>query len=162
MKLNEFKSLSPYPFIFESDQYPSKELEQNKSCIKCRERECFAQKAKEIVSFKCNNGLWSFLIETNDQSIFIINGLILENDANSQIVKYKGKYIVSKKEIDRFVESIQQFEKIIEDRIIKKIEENFSVFHDIKTTATTVTNCAEKLIGKNSGGYFEEKLANSE
>jgi len=163
MRPNEFESLSPYAFIFDSKLYSANGLEQNKSCVKCKDKECLEEETySNDTSFKCNKKLWSFKILTNNQNTFIINGLILENEANNHLRQYKGKYIVTKKEVNRFIKSIIQFDEIIENRIINTIEENFSVFHDIKTTATTVTNCAEKLIAKNNGDNFEGKLENSE
>jgi hypothetical protein len=50
----------------------------------------------------------------------------------------------------------------MDDRIVNNVEENFSVFHDVKTTAVTITNCAEKIISRNDGGSFEQKLENSD
>jgi len=163
MRLNEFKSLSPYNFIFESEVYSPNGLDQNKTCIKCKNKICYSEdNYNESVSIKCHKGLNCYIIKTNNQNNFIINGLILENEANAQLRKYKGKYIIALREMERFIQSILKFDEIIENRIVNTIEENFSVFHDIKTTATTVTNCAEKLIGKNEGENFEEKLANSD
>lgn len=164
MKLNEFKKLSPYPFIHNSEVYSSKnDLKQNKTCERCKEKQCYNYKEfNSENSLKCIKGLWSFCIRTNNQNDYTIFGLILEKEVNNHILQYKKKYIVSKEEISRFTECILQFDSIIEERIFNTIEENFSVFHDIKTTAITVTNCAEKLIGKNQGILFEEKLANSD
>jgi len=162
MKLEEFKKLSPYPFIFDSELYDGKKLKQNNSCTGCNRMECLKDENYNGNShYKCYKGLRSFQIFTNNGNNFTLNGLLFEQDFDKVLRQYKEEYNVEEEEISNFIDLINSFEEVIEERIVNTIEENFSVFHDIKTTAITVTNCAESLINKNEGSNFEEKLHNS-
>ena len=163
MRLVDFQEISPYDFIFKSEFIAINGQLVNKRCQKCINKFCAnIDSFSKEGTYKCERNFWNFVIHTNNQNSYILNGLLFDHEADQHQRQYFSKCIVSIKEIDQFIDYIKGVDEIIEKRIINTIEENFSVFHDIKTTATTVTNCAEKLINKCHGDDFETKLSNSD
>lgn len=163
MRLTEFQKLSKYPFIHENQQYDGLRIKINNTCQKCNRKECIVvSNYTEQDSYRCHKKLRSYRVQTNNGNDYFINGLIHDDESTSDLRKYKNNYIVRKDELEDFVFSIREFDTIIEDRIVNNVEENFSVFHDVKTTAVTITNCAETIISRNDGDSFEQKLENSD
>lgn len=163
MKLEDFSAISPYPFIHQKDFYDGLELKQNNSCTGCKRLECIDEKNyTDKNCFKCYKDLRTYRVLTNNGNAYFLNGLLFKKDINKTLKKFKEKYVVDDKEIRLLIDLLKNVESVIESKILNTIEENFAVFHDVKTTATTVTNCAENLINKNEGDTFEEKLHSSE
>ncbi|REL37683.1 hypothetical protein DYD21_07820 [Rhodohalobacter sp. SW132] len=163
MKLEEFKSISPYPFIYHGNLNDGLKLMQNNSCTGCKRLDCIDESNYEDKNYyKCYKDLRTFKVSTNNGNSFFLNGLLFDEDSNPTLKKFKKNYFVDKTNIQVVIDLINNVEGVIESKILNTIEEHFSVFHDVKTTATTVTNCAENLINKNKGDTFEDKLQNSE
>ena len=163
MKLEDFNNISPFPFIYNSDLYDGLELKQNNSCTSCKRLDCIDDNNYEDKNcYKCYKDLRTFKVSTNNGNSFFLNGLLFQKDSNPTLRRFKKKYFVDVSDIQVVINLIKNVEGVIESKILNTIEEHFSVFHDVKTTATTVTNCAENLINKNEGDSFEDKLQNSE
>lgn len=167
MSLSLFKSLSKYPFIYDHEFYDSSELKQNKTCrTKCKKKEClklFGFNENEPSHFICEYGYDSLLISFGDLH-FILNGLIFpENTVIPTGTKHvRTKWIIDPAEVGIFLRKLSDIEKEIEHRVNQTIENNFSMFHDFKTSMNIFFSCTQELISRLPGSGFEEKLKNSD
>jgi K+-sensing histidine kinase KdpD len=160
-----FEKVVVVPYVYECEFYDSQKLTQHKSCIKkCKEKDCFKLLNGDIQNnhYRCTMGFDNFKLVLNDHK-YILNGLIL-NDNKVIIAGRKESrrdYIVSQKDIDTHINYLENLNEVICRKIFENIEENISVFHDVKTSIGIVTSCAEEIINENGGNDFNEKLNNS-
>ena len=160
-----FSRLVLYPFIHKSELYDSIHLAQNKTCLKnCKEQNCstFLNETPKESYFRCKMGFDNFRIVLNNNE-YILNGLILtDNKVIPQGRKEARKeYIVRNNILESHINYLKDLNEVINKKILENIEENISVFHDVKTSVGIVTACSEGLINANNGRDFNEKLNNS-
>jgi len=75
-----FKSLSKYPFIYEGKFYNSRELIQNKSCVKCKGKDCLQINSEvNVYEQNCASGYDNVFIAFGKNK-FIINGIIFRTN----------------------------------------------------------------------------------
>jgi len=163
--LELFKSLSKYPFIFEGKFYDSVELSQNKTCAKCKEKDCIQSLSDKnnLTEYLCSKKYDNIVIAVGNLR-FILNALIFKTN----ITVPKGRkevrqdWIEDKQVVLLFASKIQEIEKHLINRVNETMEKNFSMFHDLKTSMSIFFNCTQDIISKLPGNTFEEKLKNSD
>lgn len=162
MHLDIFKKLAHYPFILNNERYDSELLPQHRNCLKCKELECYERiKEGHIDSFVCEKGYNNIAVRLNS-NLFVFNGVILKSN---KVVRKDRKearklYIVDDKELVKHIELLQELDKTINKEISQNLEQNFSLFHDIKTTYNLVISSTQNYIQSQEGKRFEEKLSN--
>lgn len=163
MNINEFRTLSAFPFIHNGNQYDGIKIAKNNTCKTCNNVDCCNQSNYlSNTKYICRKDLVSYIVKTNDQHIYFINGFVRPNArVTSTLLAYKRDYIEKEEAIIEFIRLVNIFNVLIEEKTKHSIEKNFSVFHDIRTTAITITRCTENLIKKQLGNTFEEKLYNN-
>jgi len=144
MDLDLFKSLSKYPFLYEESFYDSTELKQNKTCLKCAEKDCitFLSNKGHLTEYVCSKHYNTIVIIINNLK-FILNGLIYKtNKLVPQGRKEARKdWIVNQESVMNFIYKIQEIEKHLINKINETMEKNFSMFHDFKTSMIIFFNC---------------------
>jgi K+-sensing histidine kinase KdpD len=160
-----FSKLVLYPFIYKSERFDSIHLAQNKTCLKnCKDQYCstFLNETAKESYFRCKMGFDNFRIILSNNE-YILNGLIL---TDNKVIptgrkEVRKEYIVRKTIFESHINYLKDLNEIISKKILENIEENISVFHDVKTSVGIVTACSEGLINANIGRDFNEKLNNS-
>ena len=153
--------LSRYPFVSNNMFYDSTGLVQNKSCNKCKEKDCidFYSKGSNLESYTCSKGFDNLLF-TIDSIKFLFNGFVYTN--NDTIPKGRKDaridWLINKDELINFINKINEIEKYIKNKINSTKEQNFSMFHDFKTTMNIVFTCTQDVIYALPGSNFNEKL----
>jgi hypothetical protein len=165
MDVELLKSLTKYPFNFNDEFYDSIELKQNKTCaVKCEKKDCLdlLLSNDDLTEYTCSKGYNNLLI-IMDKFKFIINGLIYED--NTTVPKGRKEvrtdWVVDRQAISLFISKLRSIEDYLNEKINQGIEENFSMFHDFKTSMSIFYNCTQDIINGLAGNSFEEKLKNS-
>ena len=166
MDIEFFKRLSRYPFIVNHEFYDTAELKQNKTCSKsCTRKDCLEllSSASNYTEYVCSYGYNNILFTTGELKI-IINGMIF--DDNTLIPKgrldVRKSWIVNRENLIIFLNKVYEIEKYIQTKLNENIEQNFSMFHDFKTSMAIILNCSQEIINKQIGKTFEEKIENSD
>ena len=164
MDLELFKIISKYPFTFDGKHYDSVELSQNKSCIKCKEKDCliFLDNKSNKAEYVCSKGYDNVVIVI-DKIRYIINGVIYKTNKNiSRERKIVRKdWVIHRDDLLLFIKKIEEIENHLIDRINEATEKNFSMFHDFKTSMNVFFKCTQDIINNLPGNTFEQKLTNS-
>lgn len=159
-----FSKLVSYPFIYKSELFDSIRLVQNITCIKCKRRDCisFFKESTKNTYYRCDKGFDNFKLVFNNNE-FILNGLILT--ANQEVSKglkvARKDYFIHYEIIQSHINHLKDLHLEINKKITENIEENISVFHDVKTSIGIVTSCSEILINDYNGNGFSDRLSNS-
>lgn len=166
MDLNLYKAVSKFPFVFEEIFYDSLELPQNKTCIgKCKSKDCLnmISYSENLSEYICSMGYNNSLIIINGLK-FITNGLIYTDNLIIPEGRKESRkeWIINKKHIQKFYDKLQNIEIHLNNKINETIEQNFSMFHDFKTSMSIFFSCTQDIISKLPGEYFEDKLKNSD
>jgi len=166
MDVELFQTLSKYPFVINDQFYDSLELKQNKTCIdKCNSKDCknLSLSYQNNQEYICSKGYNNVLLIIGRLK-FIINGLIYtDNSTVPQGRKdVRTNWIVKRDDVFLFAKKISEIEAYLNERILETTENNFSMFHDFKTSMSIFFNCTQDIINKLPGNSFEEKLKNSD
>lgn len=164
MNVDFFKLISEFPFIFDNSFYDGNILNQNKYCTeKCKKRDCVLTKSTDSYeNYICHKGYNSITILFNDGK-YIINGLIFNNNSKipSGTKKVKQKYIFDENYVIGIIKKIKAIEDEVEERVKFNLQNNFALFHDVRTVYALAFATLEKHILSQVGGSFIDKLKNS-
>ncbi len=162
MELEVFKKLIKFPYIFTDKIFDSTILQQHRNCIKCKTIQCYKYfESHSEPQFRCDMGYDCFSLRLNS-NLFVINGIILQsnNVVQKDRKKSRSKYVVKDEIITQEINWIKEIDSLINKQISANVEQNFSLFHDIKTTYNLVISSTQNYIHKQEGRRFEEKLEN--
>lgn len=161
MKREVFQAVCDYPYIFKGDLFDSDILQQNKTCVKCKEKSCVVllDSNAQFDEHICHQKFNSILIYLNDAK-FILNGLVLNDN---RIIPKERKsvrleYYLNRDKLDLLTSKILKVNEHMTVKINDNIEQNFSIFHDVKTSVGLVFNCIETFVNKQHGRDFSAKL----
>ncbi|MBD2769930.1 sensor histidine kinase [Hymenobacter sp. BT664] len=165
MKKEVFQTVCDFPYIFKSELFDSDTLVQNKTCFKCKIRTCI-ELFNSNVQFDehiCHQKFNSVLLYLND-SKFIINGLVLNDNKfiSKERKNSRLEYCLTRDKLNLFIAKILKINEYMTVKINDNIEQNFSIFHDVKTSVGLVYNCIETFVSKQPGGDFSSKLSASD
>lgn len=164
MKFELLNNIIEYPFIYNSELYNSYKLEQHRNCLKCKDYSCLVVDAKNNSNYKhllCSYKFDCFHFKLSNETI-VINGLILNdnNEISKERKKARSAYILKEKDIVEHIVRLQKIDELLLSEITDNIEQNFSVFHDIKTAYGLVNSSLDSYIHKQRGNTFEDKIYN--
>jgi K+-sensing histidine kinase KdpD len=161
MEFELFKDLTKFPFIWKGEKHNSPQLEQNKSCAKCKSMECLELLSSSKTEFICPLGFNSFSLFLK-QGKTIFNGLITRDNRTIKKgrLEARSNYLVEKSNIEGHIKEINAISKSIDDGIKKNIRDNFTLFHDVRSSYGIAFSNVESLIFEKSGSTFYEKLQN--
>ena len=161
MDLELFQSLAKYPFVYNGNSYDSIELKQNKTCTKCKEKECISHLADKSnqTEYVCTKDYDNILLRIG-QVNFIINGLIYQTNRTIPIGRkeVRKEWIVDRDDVLLFCKKILEIEKYLILRENETTLRNFTIFHDFKTSMNIFFTCTQTIIDNLPGNSFEEKL----
>jgi K+-sensing histidine kinase KdpD len=161
MEFDLFKDLTKFPFIWKREKYNAHQLNQNKTCIKCKTMECLELLSSNKIEFICQLGFNSFSLSLKQGKI-IFNGLITKD--NREIKKgridARQNYVINKIDVERHIQEITSISKSIDEGIKKNIRDNFTLFHDVRSSYGIAFSNVESLIFEKKGSSFYEKLQN--
>jgi K+-sensing histidine kinase KdpD len=165
MDLELFQAISKYPFLNNDIQYDTVELVQNKTCLKCKEKDCidFLNRSSDLEHYVCSKDYDNLAINIGEIR-FVLNGLIFKSNKKIPIGRkeVRKEWIVDEKDVHIFSDKIRAIESNLVKRANETTEKNFSIFHDFKTSMKIFFTCTQDIINKLPGTNFEEKLKNSE
>lgn len=161
MEFDIFKKISPLPFISVNDFFDSKNLQQNKTCIKCKKLECINLNNYKNNEFICYKGFNNFLLSLKNNNI-IFNGLILsENTKINKVIKeVRKEYILKRSALEIKISELEEISNAIDEGIKGNIKDRFSLFHDVRSSYAVTFSNIESFILKAPGKSFIEKLQN--
>lgn len=147
------------PLFFNEDSIPSK-LGESTICSKCESKNC--RKVNDQGEHKCYKGL-SFYTYTIKETKLTFYGLLGEKaeHTNKFIKKLSKGRGYPKVAADRWVAQLEEFANAIDIQIEKEKSEVLHYFHDAIKWATQINISAEKLVERNLGQSFSEKLEGS-
>jgi len=166
MILEILKKIAKFPFISEGEFFNSYELKQNRTCLeKCKEKECILhfQKKNDNCEYVCSKEYNNIYIKLNGLNI-IFNGLIF---TTNQVIP-KGRkevrkdWIVTQDAVKSHIQDIKSIESSIDKCIDETFIQNFSMFHDFKTSMAILFSCTQDIVNKLPGEKFTDKLEQSD
>jgi len=128
MKQDLFHSIIEAPYIYKEVFYDSDKLPQNKSCIKCKERDCLGlyRSNTQFDEYICSKGFNSMLIYLNEAK-FILNGLILDtnNSISKERKEARKEYYIKCNNLDLLNSRILKINEHFTKKINDNIEQHF-------------------------------------
>lgn len=129
----------------------------NKKCLKT------LSLSKQKV-FLCSSGLNSYRIEYNNSNT-IIFGIFIRGLYGKMPRKQKKVLhgiLVDERDLKNFEFKLSELVREINEFKDRKIQDNFSLFHDIIPTISLIFRTVESLINSVEGETFEKKVENAE
>jgi signal transduction histidine kinase len=162
MDFDLFKTLTKLPYIWQGQRHDSNSLSQNKHCQKCRTLECTSEESMIKEENICQLGFNSFVFILKTGKV-VFNGLILDDNKiiKSGRKEARKEYLLSRNYIKGCIGELNEITSAIEEGIKNNIRENFTLFHDVRTSYGIAFSNLESIIFEYNGSNFSEKLQNS-
>lgn len=165
-KIEYFVSLvCPFPHIVNSSMKNGLVFCQPIICKNCSKKYC--EKKIYIGRIeKCPYGrfFYSFLLDNNENSIFIINGLSIHKKyikINRKKKKNRDINLTNPDSIHKWIESIRNIPETIENSVQNSVNNRLRMLHDVKTAVSIITRNTEVLIKKIDGASWDKQIESS-
>ena len=161
MNFELFQNLSDFPYIWDLTKYDGKKFSQNKHCLKCKKMDCCELLNSKASEHVCERGFNSYVVELKEGKA-IVNGLI---SSDNKIIKSgrrdaRLEYLVQSDYIKKYISDFGMISKAIDNGIKNNIKDNFTLFHDVRSSYGIAFSNLESLIFEQPGNSFYDKLQN--